>query len=189
MSITDHPDERVRLLLAIRESQEVIDVCPMEGDRSAPCRTCEKHHKVIAEYRAALGALDADEVHEAQQPTEYDTRDYVDVPAGSYGHPGDEIYIAQDGETEIWMRRPFIEWGEVYPEGAMVRRPRTLDIHLPSVIDKAERLAKKLTDPVRRERLLYTIQQQKTALAENLRLVMEDIERTAIPEDSSEVRS
>ena len=45
---------------------------------------------------------------------------------------------------------------------------------MPSLLAKAERQAKSHSDPVQRERLLYTIRQQVAALAANLATTMEE---------------
>ena len=190
MSITDHPDERERLHQAIAESQRVIDDCPKadNGWSDGECRTCEKYRQQIEDYREALAALDADEAEPVtDDPMALVTRqdwpetpqepEYVIVPAGEYKHPGDQVWDWLPVSASMgWSYSPMKDWGDRVQVGVKTRRVRALDVHAQTIIDKAERLAKRLADPVQRERLLYTITQQKAALAQNLKLVMQEIE-------------
>ena len=223
MSIIDYPDERERLHQAIIESQRVLDECP-ECHTPSLCRTCGKHRRQLAEYRAACEALDHDE---DQQPAEEPRRamfyfgepvqsmprrvevddaddavsvtddpmalvtrkdwpetpaepEYVEVPAGAYKHPGDQVWVWLPYSSAMgWAQAPMKDWGDRVPKGTTTRRLRALDVHVQTIIDKAERLAKRMADPVQRERLLYTITQQKAALARNLKLVMEEIQNAS----------
>ena len=175
MSIIDHPNERERLHDSILLAEAEINHCQC---RTRPCLSCECRLQQIAELRAACEALDHDEDQSpAITPDQRmgDMTDYEPVPEGEYLHPGDEFSCANG----CWTTDGSFHWGERVYRATTVRRRRVLDIDLPSLLDKAKKLAKSLTDPVQRERLLYTIQQQTAALASNLSLTMKEIENAS----------
>ena len=92
-----------------------------------------------------------------------------EVKVGELLHPGDFL----PGNVPL----SFI-WGDIAGVSGWLR-PVIRDIDPKYMIDKARSLAKSLTDPVQRERLLYTISQQQNALVRNLQLVIDEFKGKA----------
>ena len=75
-----------------------------------------------------------------------ESQDYEIVQKGALMHPGDQTR----SDNGIWFHQNSIKWG--LRATGPTRRRRVQDYDLPSLLLKAKKLAKSLTDPVQRER-------------------------------------
>ena len=103
-------------------------------------------------------------------PSEDWRKDYRPVPEGALLHPDDVVGRGN--------KKPFLAftWGMVATSNYWVR-PVTRDIDIDYLLKKAKKLAASITDPIRRERLLYEIAKEKQYFSSVLADILKAAER------------